>query len=127
LDTPYAGSVIENNGTDIYATKGNNSTDFWVYIVSENKWYSRSATSLAVYTGADLVNGGDGYLYLLRGNNSRNLYRYDIEGRKWYSLADAPSTGCSGAACNFYGEQKGATSPRFTTIEKGGPNGSYCT
>lgn len=107
LDTPYAGSVIENDGTNIYATKGGNNTDFWVYIVGENKWYSRSATSLAVYTGADLVNGGDGYLYLLRGNNSRNLYRYDIEGRKWYPMADAPATGCSGAACNFYGEQKG--------------------
>ena len=107
LDTPYSGSVIENDGTDIYATKGNNSTDFWVYIVSENKWYSRSAASLAVSTGADLVNGGDGYLYLLRGNNSRNLYRYDISGRKWYAMADAPSTDCGGSACNFYGEQKG--------------------
>ncbi len=110
LDTPWTGAAMEGNGTSIFVVRGNGSTDFWEYDTTSNNWINRPPISLAVGTGADIVNGQDGNLYLIRGGGTQNFYRYDINGHKWYTTpTQLPST-CTvagNAACTFGNEQRG--------------------
>lgn len=108
LDTPWVGAAMETDGTDIFVLRGNTSTDFWKYDVSENSWGNLAATPGNISTGGDLVNGQNGYLYLIRGGNTQSFDRYNLTTRAWdTSPADTPSTGCGGTLCRMNGNQRG--------------------
>ncbi|PIP27625.1 MAG: hypothetical protein COX30_00885, partial [Candidatus Moranbacteria bacterium CG23_combo_of_CG06-09_8_20_14_all_39_10] len=96
LDTPWVGASMETDGSDIFVLRGNTSTDFWKYDVSEQSWNNLSATLGNISTGGNLVNGQNGYLYLLRGGNTNYFDRYNQTTRAWdTSPSDLPTTGCT--------------------------------
>ncbi|MBM3314179.1 T9SS type A sorting domain-containing protein [candidate division WOR-3 bacterium] len=81
----------------IYATKGNNTAEFWRYDIVTDSW--RQLTSVPgkpyqklVKDGSDLAwvqwNGAD-YVYLLKGGK-HEFWRYDIAADQWQPLAEAP-------------------------------------
>jgi hypothetical protein len=108
-DTPWYGASITINGTDAYVVRGNNTSDFWKYDITENNGaWGTSLTLGNVYTGGDLVNAQNGYLYLVRGGNTRTFDRYNLTSKQWEATpADLPATGCTGTACNMNGEEHG--------------------
>ena len=83
----FEGGVVEGPDGNLYAMKGNNSTDFWRYDIANDIWYSDiSSTPLAIGYGASMVYDGTRYLYVLRGNNSDSFWRYDPYLDVWENL-----------------------------------------
>ncbi len=72
----------ETSWYEIYAIRGANSTDFYKYVISENKWYKLNDLPVAVgtNTGNRLVALGD-YIYARLGTNSAtdSFWRYRIK------------------------------------------------
>ena len=102
-DTVWTGSGIAFDGEDFFVNRGNNSTDFWKFDVSENAWANLAPTLANISTGANLVYGENGYLYLNRGANTQDFYRYNIGDNQWETRTGTPST-----SYRFNGEQKAA-------------------
>lgn len=96
------GGALAGIGGKVYATKGNNTCEFWRYDPDPSKpagqhWAQltdvppgakscKDGTALA----AASVSGTD-YVYLLKGAGTREFYRYDVAGNAWAMMDSAPS------------------------------------
>jgi hypothetical protein len=94
-----AGGTLCANGSKVYATKGNNTLEFWEYdpyAIGAYPWRQLSD----VPAGAKLVKDGAGavvvpicdtdYVYLLKGNGTCEFYRFNTVSGVWQTLAPAP-------------------------------------
>jgi hypothetical protein len=88
--------------TTLYATKGNNTLDFWQYDPAPGVWTQKAD----VPTGSKNVREGTGmahvkihfpgpgadtnYVYLLKGSGTYEFYRYNTEANSWETMANAP-------------------------------------
>lgn len=99
LDTVYTGAAIEFDGMDMFITRGQSSTDFWKFDISENTWYNTAPAPAVLNTGSSMVYGNDGYMYVTRGTGVNTFYRYSVSSNSWSTMANATAV--------FNGEQKG--------------------
>jgi hypothetical protein len=91
------GSLAHASGK-IYATKGNNTIEFWEYTPSADAypWTEKApvpsgAKNVKEGTGAAAVTINDStYIYLLKGSGTQEFYRYNTATNTWASLAGAP-------------------------------------
>ncbi len=86
----------------VYATKGNNTLDFWQYDPAIGVWTQRAdvptgAKACKEGVGAVAVKEGSvNYIYLLRGSGTQDFYRYNADDNTWdLTLPTAPG-GLSG-------------------------------
>ncbi len=92
------GALTYNNFTNtIYATKGNNTLEFWAYDIANDSWFNRTQVPTGlkrVKGGASLAflkRGSQHYVYLLKGNNTNEFYGYHCQADTWMkSLEQAP-------------------------------------
>ncbi len=91
-----------SNPDMIYATKGNNTLEFWAYDVDSNAWSAKPSVPYnpakvkKVKGGAALVfikRGSQHYLYLLKGNNTREFYGYHCQEDTWIKSLDSAPIG----------------------------------
>lgn len=85
----HDGAAMAVVGTDIYAFRGSNTTDFWEY--NGTSWNSGIAQAPDnVEAGGALAAVGN-TIYALRGNNSKDFWSYDTVGDSWNTtLPDTP-------------------------------------
>jgi N-acetylneuraminic acid mutarotase len=96
------GTLTEVAGV-IYATKGNNTVEFWSYTpgTPAGVWTQKAdvpvgARNVKEGAGAAGVSIRDSvYVYLLKGSNTTEFYRYSIAANAWEPLA-SPPVGISG-------------------------------
>ncbi len=89
-DIERGSSLAYNGGDRIYALRGDNTSTFGYYSISNDRWYSLANAPANVRQGGSLVYAGN-YLYALRGNNQDNFWRYNISSNSWISLEDTPN------------------------------------
>ncbi len=90
-----AGGALVTYGDSIYAFKGGNTQEFWVYVMSKDSWYQRK--DLSAYDGTRLkkIKGGaslaikDSIIYALVGGSTNLFYSYIPGQDSWYKLGDA--------------------------------------
>jgi len=93
---PHKGTSLtynKNSNPDIiYATKGNNTLEFWAYDVENDSWFQKpnvpvdSPLVRKVKGGASLTylkQGPMQYVYLLKGSNTFEFYAYDCIADVW--------------------------------------------
>ncbi len=84
----------------LYATKGNNTLEFWAYDVSADTWYRKQDVPFLTVP-IKKVKGGAGlayinrsstqYVFLLKGNKTLEFYAFHCQGDSWRkSFATAP-------------------------------------
>lgn len=86
----------------IYATKGNNTLEFWAYDVEADSWYPKTkvpTNSIKIKK----VKGGAGiaflkrsnqtYVYLLKGNRTTEFYGYHCQADTWMTHLDSAPRG----------------------------------
>ncbi len=98
--------VMGGNGR-LYATKGNNTYDYWEYAPGSGGLAGGWTQKADVPPGTKAMREGAGavavqsagrdtnYIYLLKGSGTYEFYRYSVEGNTWATLASAPA-GASG-------------------------------
>ncbi len=87
----------QDDGGNIYAFRGDNHDDFWMYDVSADQWTSKQDAPNNVKHGGSLVSvGGD--IYAFRGDNKDDFWMYDVSADQWSSMEDAPEKVKDGAA-----------------------------
>jgi hypothetical protein len=70
----------------VYALKGANTTEYWKFDVTTNRWYDldtipsvgASGRRIRVKDGGDIAAFGDGVFFALKGNKSCQLWRYTL-------------------------------------------------
>jgi hypothetical protein len=101
-----ADRVIVDGGDDIYATKGNGTTEWWQYDpalsgTSTYPWTEKAgvppgAKACKEGCGAATVQLGDtSFVYFLKGSGTQEFYRYNATSNTWQTMTNAP-TGTSG-------------------------------
>jgi hypothetical protein len=103
--TVKKGGTLASAASKLYATKGNNTLEFWQYdpctIGGFYPWSQKADVPLGLKTvregtGAAGVTVGDTtYVYLLKGSSTQEFYRYNTVTNAWAGMASAPS-GLSG-------------------------------
>ena len=94
-------TLVQAGNGRLYATKGNNTYDWWQYIpgvggLGSGVWVQREDVpngSKAVREGTGsvaVVENGGNYVYLLKGSGTYEFYRYDADNGAWQAMADAP-------------------------------------
>jgi len=86
------------NDAYVYALKGNNTTEFYRYSVSNNAWqlmdsipkFDRTSRKKTVKLGGALASIPDGRVYAVKGNNTRGFWCYD-PGSSWQEKCSAPA------------------------------------
>lgn len=117
LDAPYSGASLENDGTNVYFARGNGSTDFYMYDVAHDEWDNKAPVSGTLSTGADLVNGRDGYLYAVRGTTGTQVYRYNLSSNIWATVSTATMT--------IGGDQRGEYAGGYIYFLRAGGNTTF--
>ena len=84
----------------VYALRGDRSTDFWKYLVASNTWTSLTATPANVRAGGALTTDGAD-IFALRGDDNRNFWKYDVVGDVWTSLENTPNDVNEGGSLIF--------------------------
>jgi hypothetical protein len=118
------GGAITRGGTRLFATKGNNTLEFWRYDPSAADAYPWSelagvpsgAKSLKEGAGLAAVDiGGTTYVYLLKGSGTQEFYRYNtaLLDAGWETLPTAPGgvsgkTFKNGSSVVYYPEDRDA-------------------
>ncbi|MCS7258566.1 MAG: hypothetical protein NZ601_04290 [candidate division WOR-3 bacterium] len=85
----------------IYATKGNNTLEFWMYNIQLDTWIRKAPVPIEypvkkVKGGASLVylkRGNVQYVYLLKGNNTNEFYGYRCDTDAWITDLKRPPLG----------------------------------
>jgi hypothetical protein len=87
----------------IYATKGNNTLEFWAYDVELNTWTQKTYVPIDPATKVKRVKGGASlvylrrgsaqYIYLLKGNKTREFYAYHCQADTWIKNLEMPPLG----------------------------------
>ncbi len=83
----------------VFALKGNNTTEFYMFNVRQGVWreresipaIGRSGSKKRVKGGAALAADTAGYVFALKGNNTLEFWRYEIASNRWVQLSDFPS------------------------------------
>jgi hypothetical protein len=98
------GASMTKAGDKLYATKGNNSLEFWRYAPAGADAYPWTQLTNVPF-GLKNIKEGSGsvtvafgettYVYLLKGSGTREFYRFNILTNTWEPRADAPA-GTSG-------------------------------
>ena len=89
------GGALCTAGEQIYAFKGNNTCEYYMYDAVTDRWTTRQGIPLGtsgkrVKGGAALCSDGANYVYATRGNSTLEFWRYDIESDSWTQLDDVP-------------------------------------
>jgi hypothetical protein len=90
----------------LYATKGNNTIEFWEYDPAKSgtpnyPWAEKAAVPLGAKACKEAVSsvavqsGDTNYIYLLKGSGTQEFYRYNTLTNTWETMLSAPS-GLSG-------------------------------
>jgi len=82
----------------VFAFKGNNTCEFYMYNVNRDTWYERESIPAygnsyrrkRVKHGAQLAADTSGNLYAFKGNNTLDLWKYSVAERSWTQLRDCP-------------------------------------
>ncbi|MCA9391806.1 hypothetical protein KC614_01210 [candidate division WWE3 bacterium] len=74
----------------MYATRGNNTAQFFKYEISANSWTNQTTVPFYVGYGGKLLYH-DGYVYATRGGQSHNFMRYNITTKLWEYMATMPT------------------------------------
>ncbi|MDI6786811.1 MAG: hypothetical protein QME51_00355, partial [Planctomycetota bacterium] len=83
------GDLVSTGNDFIYATRGGNTSTFWRYSISLNKWTPMAPTPLLYWVGAILCYPGSGdFIYMLGGDPTANFWRYSISLNRWTAMAD---------------------------------------
>ncbi|MEO0131406.1 MAG: SBBP repeat-containing protein [candidate division WOR-3 bacterium] len=94
-----AGGVLTSDTiSKIYAFKGGNTQEFYVYDIAGDSWISQCTipqgiNKKRVKSGASLCYDGINKLYALKGGNTQEFWAYDIENNSWTRLKDVPLGG----------------------------------
>ncbi len=107
MDVPipmYISADIVYKSGKVYAagsyTKDSESK-MYVYDVATDKWStSTNAAPNWLGYGANLVDGGDGYIYTVRGQNTTSFYRYEIATNTWDTDLDTTPAGIYQGGCS---------------------------
>jgi uncharacterized delta-60 repeat protein len=96
----------------IFAFKGNNTTEFYVFNTARQDWLiresipaiGRSGSKKRVKGGAALAADTTGNLYAVKGNNTFDFWRYSIASNRWEQITDFPAgtRGVKGGAGMVY-------------------------
>ena len=95
-------SLTFGSSGKMYATKGNNTQDFWQYDPLARLWVQLTDVPLGVRNCKEGVGtaavkaGGNEYVYLLRGSGTFDFYRYDAAAGTWDITLPAAPAGLSG-------------------------------
>jgi M6 family metalloprotease-like protein len=95
------GASLTEAGGKLYATKGNNTVEFWQYASADGGWVQKAdvptgARNVKEGTGAVAVTLSDTtYVYFLKGSSTQEFYRYNTLSNAWETRASAPA-GLSG-------------------------------
>ena len=94
------GGALAVAGDKVYATKGDNTYEFWCYDPSQplnQRWSQLSDVPLGTRplkegTGLAAVSTSDSnYIYLLKGSGTTEFYRYNVDNESWATMAPAPA------------------------------------
>lgn len=85
----------------IYATKGNNTLEFWAYNVETDTWVQKPDVPVSypikkVKAGAAMAylrRGSNQYIYLLKGGGTLEFYGYHCQGDSWIKNLQFPPSG----------------------------------
>ncbi len=72
-------SMVSTDADTIYALRGGNSTNSYVYKISTGHWTALGNTPATILTGGALGYSGSGnFIYAFRGGSNNTIYQYDI-------------------------------------------------
>lgn len=92
-------------------------TEFIRFNLETSTFESLADISLTIANGANLVDGGDGFLYLVYGNGRTNFARYNIAANSWTTLASSPTSVNWGGGATRVG--------RFIYVSSGSNSGTF--
>jgi len=96
------GSDMELAGDNIYATRGDGFSAFWLYDIPSDSWTEYPLAPGSVERGGDIAYLGDGEnIYLQRGYESNDFYRYSVTDNDWYTCQHTPKNADSGGSLEF--------------------------
>ncbi|MEO0083819.1 MAG: SBBP repeat-containing protein, partial [candidate division WOR-3 bacterium] len=89
------GALLTDGVSRIFAFKGNNTNEFYVYDILSNSWTDKCTIPQGdkrkrVKAGASLCYDGINTIYALKGGNTQEFWAYDIETNSWSQLKDVP-------------------------------------
>lgn len=100
-------AYVQSSNT-LYTFRGNNTTTFYSYDVTNNTWATETASDFGtVQTGGGVVEGPTDYLYGWRGINTATFARYTISTQTWddSAAADFPLTVSYGGFAKYDGSR----------------------
>lgn len=87
---------VYNGGSLYLLPMPNSAHTFQRYDTATNDMVELAELPYVVNAGADIIDGGDGYLYTIFGGGRTNFYRYNIATNVWSSLGSMPQPESSG-------------------------------
>jgi hypothetical protein len=94
----FGGALGFATDSNVYAFKGNNTVEFYMYGTKRDSWFEResipaSATGSRkrVKAGAHLEGDTLGSIYAIKGNNTLEFWKYSVAGRAWTQQPDYPA------------------------------------
>lgn len=102
-----AGLAYVSSLNKLYTFRGNNTSTFYSYDLTNDTWATLATTPSAVNYGGDLVEGPSGYLYGFKGIDTTVFWQYDISGNTWddAAAADAPQSISYGSSLEYDGSR----------------------
>ena len=74
----------------VFALRGDNSEDFWVYNSFSMVWTAVNNSRRPVGAGGALAYDESGDMYAFMGNNTDEFWKYNLSRDSWYNLASSP-------------------------------------
>ncbi|MEO0105074.1 MAG: choice-of-anchor J domain-containing protein [candidate division WOR-3 bacterium] len=125
--SPYrigSGGALTFINDYLYATKGNNTFEFYKYNPRLDKWYQepgipKGEKNKGVKGGA--LTSGNNKIYLVKGNKTNEFYAYDLETKNWEKLKDIPGKIKDGASIVYLENENG----KFLYLTLGGGSDKF--